>query len=154
MGIAITSTAAKEIGSTIGMNRTAETSPYQKSWVASQENDLVQARAAIKARDFESLAEVSEHSCLKMHALAMSARPGLIYWNGATVEGMRCARALRAQGVAVFFTVDAGPQLKAVCLPEALPKVSAALRGLSGVLDVVETGLGAGARVLEPGELK
>ena len=152
--VAITSTAAKEIGSTVGMNRTAETSPYQQAWIESQEKDLAQARAAIKARDFVALAEVSEHSCLKMHALALSAKPGLLYWNGATIEGMRRVRALRAQNVPVFFTVDAGPQLKAVCLPEALPKVSAALREVPGVLDVVETGLGAGARVVNTETLK
>ncbi|MEK6805180.1 MAG: diphosphomevalonate decarboxylase [Pseudomonadota bacterium] len=149
VAVAITSTAAKETGSTEGMNRSAETSPYQQAWVDSQEQDLTVARAAIRSRDFEKLAEISEHSCLKMHALALSARPGLIYWNGATVEGMRRIRALRAQGCPVFFTVDAGPQLKAVCAPEALAKVSAALREIPGVLNVIETGLGQGARIVE-----
>lgn len=150
VAVAITSTAAKETGSTEGMNRSAETSPYQQAWVDSQEQDLSVARAAIQARDFEALAAISEHSCLKMHALALSARPGLLYWNGATVEGMRRIRALRAQGCPVFFTVDAGPQLKAVCAPGALAQVSAALREIPGVLEVIETGLGQGARVVEP----
>lgn len=149
VAVAITSTAAKETGSTEGMNRSAETSPYQQAWENSQEQDLSVARTAIQARDFEKLADISEHSCLKMHALALSARPGLIYWNGATIAGMRRIRALRAQGCPVFFTVDAGPQLKAVCMPEALAKVSAALREIPGVLNVIETGLGQGARIVE-----
>ena len=50
--------------------------------------------------------------------------------------------------VAVFFTIDAGPQLKAVCSPEAATTVAAVLRDVPGVLEVIECGLGEGARVL------
>lgn len=148
--IAITSNRQKSVGSTEGMNHTAQTSPYQRAWVEGQQADLTEARSAVAGRDFAKLADVSEFSCLKMHALAMAARPGLLYWNGATVEGMQRVRALRAEGVPVFFTVDAGPQVKAVCLPDAEAAVNEALRDIPGVLNVTETGLGAGARLLDP----
>lgn len=148
VAIAVTSVAAKSVSSTVGMRRTAATSPFQGAWVATQEADLAAARAAVAAHDFARLAEVSEHSCLKMHALALAARPGLIYWNGATVACMHRVRELRGQGMPAFFTVDAGPQVKAVCLPEALPAVAAALREVPGVLEVIECGLGAGAHLV------
>ncbi|HEX7382148.1 MAG TPA: diphosphomevalonate decarboxylase [Nevskiaceae bacterium] len=144
--IAVTSEARKTVGSTAGMVRTVDTSPYQSAWVDGQEGDLREARKAVSAKDFERLADVSEFSCLKMHALAMAARPGLLYWNGATMEGMHCVRALRHRGVPVFFTVDAGPQVKAVCLPAAETEVVEALRSLPGVLRVFSCGLGDGAR--------
>jgi diphosphomevalonate decarboxylase len=102
----------------------------------------------VARRDFERLAEVSESSCLKMHAVMLSARPGLVYWNGATVEGIRAVRRMRAEGVPVFFTIDAGPQLKAVCLPEARGRVASELSQISGVNRLIESGLGDGARVL------
>lgn len=152
VAIAVTSTAAKAIGSTAGMRRTAATSPFQEAWETTQEADLAVARAAVLAHDFDALAAISEHSCLKMHALALASRPGLLYWNGATVEAMHRGRALRDSGVPVFFTVDAGPQLKAVCLPSALAVVAQALREVPGVLDVVECGLGGRARVVTDGE--
>lgn len=151
--VAITSTAPKAVGSTDGMTHTALTSPYQRAWIDSQDADLSEARDAVAARDFERLADVSEASCLKMHALAMAARPGLLYWNGATIEGMQRLRALRATGVPVFFTVDAGPQLKAVCQPEAAAVVVEALRAVPGVLDVIESGLGGGVRLIDPGQV-
>ena len=147
--VAVTSKQAKTIGSTEGMNRTADSSPYYGAWVDSGEADLNEARAAILAKDFERLAAISEYSCLKMHALALAARPGLIYVNGATVDAMHAVRGLRASGVPVFFTVDAGPQLKAVCLPEAVDAVRRCLKDIRGVLDIIETGLGAGARLVE-----
>ena len=150
VAVAITSKAAKQVGSSEGMRRTAQTSPYQCAWVDTQEADLTVARNAILARDFETLAQISEYSCLKMHALAMAAQPGLLYWNGATMECMHRVRALRQQGLPVFFTVDAGPQLKAVCEPSAIEQVKAALRDVPGVLDVLDTGLGEGVKAISP----
>ena len=145
--IAVTATAEKEIGSRSGMTRSASSSPYYAAWVAGQPPDLAAARSAIEARDFAALAEVAEHNCLKMHAAALAARPPLVYWNGATVECLHAVRALRGSGVPVFFTIDAGPQLKAVCAPGARAAVEAALRAVPGVLDVLTSALGPGAEL-------
>ena len=110
--------------------------------------DLDAAERAIAARDFDALAAVTERSCMKMHAVMLSARPGLVYWNGATVEGIRAVRRIRAEGVPVFFTIDAGPQLKAVCLPSARERVATELAAIPGVDRLIESGLGDGARAL------
>ena len=148
VAVAVTETGPKEIGSTEGMVRTEQTSPYYAGWVSSSEDDLAEARGAIARQDFEALAEVSESSCLKMHAVMLSARPGLVYWNGAAVECIRRVRELRADGVPVFFTIDAGPQVKAVCAPEAFDRVAAQLAEVEGVHQVLPSGLGDGARVV------
>lgn len=143
--IAITNTAEKDVGSTEGMERTRRTAPYWDAWVGGQEADLALARRAIDARDFATLADVSEHSCLKMHALAMAAKPALIYWNPSTLAAMQRVQALRAQGRQVFFTVDAGPQVKAICLPGDAAFVQDALSRVPGVTSVMNVGLGQGA---------
>jgi diphosphomevalonate decarboxylase len=145
--VAITATREKDVGSGSGMTRSAESSPYYRAWVESHPADMVTARAAIAARDFAALGEVAETNCLKMHAAAMAASPPLIYWNGATVECLHRVRALRAEGVPVFFTIDAGPQVKAVCAPGARNAVRAALVDVPGVLDTLVTGLGPGVDV-------
>ncbi|MBU1188995.1 MAG: diphosphomevalonate decarboxylase [Gammaproteobacteria bacterium] len=146
--IAITDSGYKKVSSTLGMQQTMLTSPYFAAWVAAQEADLQQAAAAIAQRDFDRLAELAEHSCLKMHATALAAQPGVLYWNPASIACMQLIRDLRAQGHAVFFTNDAGPQIKAVCLPEAEATVSAALQTVTGVQSVLHSGLGGEARLL------
>ena len=83
-----------------------------------------------------------------MHAVAMAARPGLVYWNGATVECLHRVRTLREEGAPVFFTIDAGPQLKAICDPAASDLVASSLAGVPGVIEIVRCGLGGGARVV------
>lgn len=147
--VAITAKAEKAVGSGPGMSLSAETSPYYKDWVSSHPADLDVARQAIAARDFDALVEVSEWSCLKMHAAAMSTVPPLLYWNGATVDCLNRVRALRGDGVPVFFTIDAGPQVKAVCLPGAEADVRAGLEAVNGVREVIATDLGPGLERLK-----
>ena len=48
----------------------------------------------------------------------------------------------------VFFTIDAGPQVKAVCTPDACDRVAAELGAIAGVRQVISSGLGDGARVV------
>lgn len=151
--IAVTSHRRKRIGSGAGMECSRRTSPFYRAWVDSAATDLAAARRAVQARDFAALAELSEHSCLKMHAVMQSSRPPLLYWNGATVDCMQRIRALREDaGEPVFFTVDAGPQVKAVCTPDAAPRVAAALAELPGVEQVLSSRLGEGARLLDDSE--
>ena len=142
--IAITEHGEKAVGSRAGMEQSASSSPYYPEWVAGSPDDLARARQAVLSRDFETLTGVAEHNCLKMHAAAMAAEPPLIYWNAATVACLHAVRALRDSGVPVFFTIDAGPQLKAVCAPGASEDVEAALRAVPGVLNTLVSGLGPG----------
>jgi diphosphomevalonate decarboxylase len=146
--VAVTDTGGKSVSSTDGMNRTMQSSPYYPAWVDSVAADLDLARQAIEQRDFEVLAEVAEHSALKMHASALAARPGILYWNPATIACLETVRELRRAGQGVFFTIDAGPQIKAVCLPESAAAVAQALAELPGVARVIESGLGRGAEIL------
>lgn len=147
--IAVTATGAKDVGSTEGMERTTRTSDYYQAWLEAATADFATARDAILNQDFRELARVSERSCLKMHGLMLSTDPGLIYWNEASVACLHRIRMLRKDGVEVFFTMDAGPQVKAVCPPAYRQIVAEALGSIPGVTDVLQCRLGAGARVVE-----
>jgi diphosphomevalonate decarboxylase len=140
--IAVTDAGPKPVGSTQAMLSSEATSPYYDAWVEGQPADLDEAETAVRRRDFERLAAVAEYSCLKMHALTLSSQPGIVYWKPATVACLHTVRELRAAGTGTFFTVDAGPQVKAVCLPGESAEVAAALGELPGVLEVLRTGLG------------
>ena len=146
--VAITSRKKKAIDSRAGMQTSQRTSPYYRDWIATVPDDLANAREAVQARDFGKLAYVSEASCLAMHAVMLATRPALIYWNGATLDCIQCVRALQTDGNGVFFTIDAGPQVKAVCLPHHASRVADALRDVAGVEDLLVSGLGDGARVI------
>jgi diphosphomevalonate decarboxylase len=147
--VAVTALGPKAVGSTEAMEISRETSPFYSRWIEQQPQDLDEARAAIATRDFARIAAVAEHNCLKMHSVMWGSRPPMIYWNSATLACMQTVRQLQAQGVAVFFTIDAGPQLKAVCEPAAEAKVRDALENTTGVEEILSSRLGAGARQID-----
>jgi diphosphomevalonate decarboxylase len=149
VSVAVTDTGTKPISSGAAMIISKQTSPFYNAWVKRQEHDLDVARNAVLERDFAALAAIAEHNCLKMHSVMWSSRPAIVYWNSATLACMETVRELQRQGMPVFFTIDAGPQVKAVSLAEAGPAVAEALRSTPGVLQVMSSPLGSGARLLE-----
>ena len=146
--ILITSEDEKKIGSTEGMNLTARTSPYYDTWIHSSLEDLQNMRDAIAEKDFQQMGEIAEFSCLKMHGLAMSANPGLIYWNEVTIKLIHAVRNLRSDGIPAYFTIDAGPQVKVICQPQDVDLIREKLSAIDGVLNVLESGLGPKAYLI------
>jgi len=68
--IAITSEKKKKTGSTDGMESSRLTSPFYQPWIDSSPKDITEMRSAIAHKDFGKVSDISEFSCLKMHALA------------------------------------------------------------------------------------
>lgn len=147
--IAITTDQEKQIGSTEGMNQTALTSPFYTDWISSSKQDLNEMRSAIAAKDFQKLGEISEHSCLKMHGLAMSAKPGIVYWNATTISIIDFVRELRRKNLQCYFSIDAGPQVKIICLPNDAEKLENLVNNIPGVKRTIRTSLGPGAKLIE-----
>jgi diphosphomevalonate decarboxylase len=146
--VAITALGPKPVSSGDAMEISRKTSPFYDRWVEQQAPDLTTARAAIQQRDLQRLGAVAEHNCLKMHSVMWGSRPPMIYWNSATIACMQTIRDLQARGVEVFFTIDAGPQLKAICTPQHAATVRTALAATEGVVEVMQSGVGDGAQVM------
>ena len=147
--VAITETGPKAIGSTEAMKISRGTSPFYNNWILQQEHDLEVARTAIAQQDFRQLGTIAEHNCMKMHSVMWASRPPMVYWNSATIRCLETVRRLQGEGCQVFFTIDAGPQVKAVCLPSDAEAVSQALAQTPGVQEIMTSGLGAAARLVE-----
>jgi diphosphomevalonate decarboxylase len=146
--IAITDERRKSVSSSSGMAASAATSPYYEAWVKTTAEDYAAALRAVEDRDFARLAELGEQSCLKMHGVMQSSDPTMLYWQGATVSCMHAVMEMRRSGIDVFFTIDAGPQLKAVCTPESAASVEAQLADIPGVISTHTVGLGQGALIV------
>ena len=84
-----------------------------------------------------------------MIATMISSDPPLIYWAPATLACIQLIRDLRNSGQAVFFTTDAGPQLKAICLPESEAKVMDCLASVVGSENITSCEIGDEAKVIQ-----
>lgn len=105
----------KSLSSREGMRHTQATSPYYPVWVATHSADLTAAIQAVEKGDLIILGERMEHSTLKMHATLLAADPGFCYASSTTLAALQAVKALRAQGHACYFTMDAGPHVKVLC---------------------------------------
>lgn len=127
MVVAVVAEGPKDTGSTEGMARSAATSPYWGTWTSTSDADVDEAIAAIGARDLERLGVVMESSTFKMHATMHTARPPLVYWRPGTLAALQVAFDLRARGIGVWTTMDAGPQVKLLCAASDADAVAAAV---------------------------
>lgn len=112
MGLLAISREAKAIGSRPGMQRTKETSPLYSAWPALVEDDMQTIKRAIAERDFDLLGRTAESNALAMHSTMLAAKPPLCYWLPETVRIMRTLWRCREEGQPLYFTMDAGPNVK------------------------------------------
>ncbi|GAB3062924.1 diphosphomevalonate decarboxylase [Virgibacillus ainsalahensis] len=144
----VLSSTMKKVSSREGMKRTVETSPFYDGWINSIPEDLTQIKAGIAARDFEKVGEIAEANCLKMHATTLGANPPFTYWHDTTLAVMQKVQAMRSEGIPAYFTIDAGPNVKVLYLPENEKTVEKTLRDIPGVTDVRLSKSGQGVTYL------
>ena len=105
----------KKTASGDGMNHTTATSPLYAAWPATAAADLAAIEAAIHARDFRTLGSVAEANALAMHATMLAARPALCYLQAQTLATLQRLWQARADGLNIYATIDAGPNVKILC---------------------------------------
>ncbi|AHF01884.1 diphosphomevalonate decarboxylase [Thiomicrospira aerophila AL3] len=130
VGLVEIDVAEKPVGSTAGMQQTTAACALYSAWPAQAERDKAVIINAIQQQDFSQLGATAEHNALSMHATMIASWPPLLYWQAESVIAMQKVWALRQQGVEVYFTMDAGPNLKLLFLAAQKKAVSAAFSGL------------------------
>jgi diphosphomevalonate decarboxylase len=112
LAVVTVSSASKPIGSTEGMKKTVETSTLYKSWPEKANRDIELIREAIQHKNFAQLGSTAESNALAMHATMIDTQPSVLYWLPETVATFHKIWQLRRDGLQLFFTIDAGPNVK------------------------------------------
>jgi diphosphomevalonate decarboxylase len=133
VGLVKVATGQKSVDSRSGMKRTIETAHLYQSWPIQASSDLQKLHQAIAARDFEGLGATAEHNAMSMHATMIASWPPLVYWQPESLAAMQTVWALRSDGVPVYLTMDAGPNLKLLFLADQQVDIEAAFPDLEVV---------------------
>jgi diphosphomevalonate decarboxylase len=145
--IAIVTGEQKAVGSQNG-HALALSSPLHTSRLASVPELLAAVERGVLQRDLRCMGPAVEMDALAMHGVMMTSSPSLLYWYPGTVAVLRAVRAWRDGGLCTYFTLDAGPNVHCLCEAEAAPELESRLRNLDGVQDVLVSGPGSGARLV------
>lgn len=146
--VAITSYQHKAVGSYNG-HALAPTSPLYEARLEAVPELLATVLSGIERRDLTLLGPAAEADALAMHGVMMTSRPSLMYWLPATVAVLLAVRTWCDEGLGVYFTMDAGPNVHCFCQSSDAPEVEGRLRNLQGVQDVLVSGPGDGARLVD-----
>jgi diphosphomevalonate decarboxylase len=146
--VVIVSREEKRVSSREG-HSLARTSPFMSERVAHLGARFHHARRLLLERDLAALGPVLEAEALELHVIAMTSRPPIFYWSPATVRVIQAVQQARAEGLAVFFTLDAGPNVHLICEGKDVEAVSALARNLAEAPEVIVSAPGDAARVIE-----
>jgi diphosphomevalonate decarboxylase len=144
----VTEERRKGMSSRQAMESSRLSSPYYGRWVRSSRRLLPETLRALADRDLERLGELARLSALRMHAVILSSRPGLCYWAPRTLTVMAACAELRGLGVGAWETMDAGPQVKILCLESDRPRIEGHLRSLDQTLQLLAAHAGPGVERL------
>lgn len=149
VNILITNLEYKKVTSRNGMKLSKETSPYYKEWVNSSEKDIKLMKQAIAKKDFREIGDLSIRSCMKMHSVMFTSAPPLIYWNATTFDIIkRIEELFYYKNEPVFFTIDAGPQVKVITAPEYQKNILKIIKKINNIREHYVLTLGSGAEIV------
>ncbi|MBN1268159.1 MAG: diphosphomevalonate decarboxylase [Kiritimatiellae bacterium] len=112
LGLLVVSDEEKALPSRPAMRQTRDTSTLYGAWPSKVKHDLGLLMNAISYKDFTMLGKTAESNALAMHATMLDSWPPILYWVPGTVRAMHRIWQARAEGLDVYFTMDAGPNLK------------------------------------------
>ncbi len=141
--VAVVDSAPKGVSSRDG-HRRAPSSPRFAPRLEELGARLETVREAIKSRDIETLGETIESEAIDLHHVAMSSKPPIYYWRPGTFAVLWSIRSLRAEGVPVYATIDAGPNVHAICPAEFEGRVAGAFESMAEVESVLRDRVGTG----------
>lgn len=115
---------AKLISSRDAMARTLETSPLYRAWPECVDQHLLQIKTAIREKDIVKCGQAVEQNALAMHATMMTSQPSVLYWQPETITAMQQVWQCRREGIPVYFTQDAGANLKLLFIKDYLNEIN------------------------------
>jgi len=108
---------------------------------------IATARDALRAGEFDRVFELAEHDSLSLAATTMTGPSGWVYWQPRTIEIFNTVRALREEGLPVYFSVDTGASVYVNTTAEHVDLVEEAVADCGAETRVWE--LGGPARIVD-----
>jgi diphosphomevalonate decarboxylase len=142
--VAVTARGPKAVSSRAAMEETRRGSPYYRAWLSVSAALLPGALRGLERRDLELLGETARRSYSLMHAAILGSDPPILYWLPDSVAVIRACAEMRSQGVGAWETMDAGPQVKILCLERDAATVSAHVQSLSPAIETITCAPGPG----------
>jgi diphosphomevalonate decarboxylase len=111
---------------------------------------ILSLKGALAARDMATFGEIVEHEAMEVQAIMMSGRPSALYLEPQTIQLIHQLRSWRDDdGVPVWFTLDAGPNLHVLCEGDVAYEVRERLEAVVPGAEILENRPGPATRIVD-----
>ena len=114
----------KIISSRKGMELCMNTSTNFQEWIRQSEIDYINMKNYLKENNFEKIGMLTEENAMRMHNTTLTANPPFSYLTKESEKAMNDIIELREKGEKCYFTMDAGPNVKVLCLEKDLERLT------------------------------
>ena len=146
--VVLVSSKEKAISSSDG-HRIATRHPFMPARQVELPRRILSIKGALAARDFGTFGELVEHEAMEVQAIMMSGRPSALYLQPGTVGLIHAIRSWRADGLPVYFTLDAGPNLHVLCEGAHAAEVARRLQQVAPRAELIHNRPGPGAELVD-----
>jgi len=123
-------------------------SPFFASRVREVRADVPKMLRAIKKGDVSEVCRLAENDSLSLHAVTMTGNGGLVLMSPETINVIRRVKAMREEGIPVWYSLDTGPSVFLNTQSEYLQKVCDDIQN-SVHLPVIKSDVGGSANTIE-----
>lgn len=145
--VVLVSRAPKAISSSEG-HKIATRHPFMAARQEELPARMLAVKGAIATRDFATLGALVEHEALEVQGIMMSGQPSALYMQPGTMQLLHAIRSWRDDdGLPVYFTLDAGPNVHVLCEGKDAAAVRERIERLVPDLPILENRAGPPAHV-------
>lgn len=130
LGLLILEQKRKKMSSRQAMRHSVATSPAYKNWPQQVAYDLAAMKKALAQHNFSMIGAIAERNALAMHATLQDSQPKTDYCTQQTYAYRQKIWRLRRSGWPVYFTQDAGPNLKLLFPKKIQPMIQQEFLGI------------------------
>lgn len=130
---------AKKTSSSEGHDN-VETSPLFQKRLQELPSRIRKMERALREKNFLLFGEILEEDCLDMHGVMQTQDPPLMYWTDETKKLMEEVRDWRKEGLPVYFTIDAGPNVHLLCEAKHEREVLKRVQGRQIIVNIPSKG--------------
>ncbi len=140
---------SKKIASTQAMELSKNTSWIYDHWVERANKQAMDMEQAIINNDFHKVGEIAQDNAMSMHMTMMSSAPSILYFQPKTIEIMHRLLHLQQTSNQLYFTMDAGPNIKVLIEHKNKEKIYKQLKDICKGIDIIYSQPAKGAIIIE-----
>jgi len=122
----------KKFSSSIAMKKTVENKKIFKKWVSGSKKDLKEMLAVLPEKNIDKVGIIAERNAELMHKTIEAT--GIKFKNKQTIEIINKIFELRKENIKLYYTMDAGPNIKILTIESQVKKILFKLKNVKTIV--------------------